>query len=185
MPAAGCPAQGGEGGLVAEPVRVGAGGNQQLGGGVCADTMSGTQRRIDLSDKGIQLGSQVLLLLLEEDCALRQCLGGGQHRDRGWVVMGGGSASGQRSDQGGGVRAAVAFAQLDRPSHQQGVDLVGLGGVRLDRAAPRAQQRPHRTGAGVFGHRGAVAGQRGARSSVGVQRVGLALAAALRRDPGG
>jgi hypothetical protein len=42
---------------------------------------------------------------------------------------------------GDGAVAAVAFAQLGRTGDQQGVDLVGRGGVRLDRAAPRAAIR--------------------------------------------
>jgi len=108
-----------------------------------------------------------------------------------WV---GGPALRQRGDQGGGVVAAVAFAQLGRRGHQQGVELIGGGGVRLDRAAPGAQQRPQGGGVFVFGHRQAIAGQGGARGGVGVQRVGFAPAAARgpirtadlgHLDPGG
>ena len=73
--------------------------------------------------------------------------------------------------------AAVAFAQLGWSGDQQGVNLVGRGGVRLDRAAPGAQQRPQGGGVCVFGHRHAMAGQCGARSGVGVQWVRFALAA--------
>ena len=90
--------------------------------------------------------------------------------------------------------AAVAVAQLGGGGDQQGVDLVGRCSVGLDRAAPGAQQRPQGACACVFGHGHAVAGQRGARSGVGIQRVRFALAAACgpigaadlgHLDPGG
>jgi hypothetical protein len=41
-------AQRGQRGLAAEPVRVGASGDQQLGGGVRTDTVGGAERGIDL-----------------------------------------------------------------------------------------------------------------------------------------
>ena len=174
----GRPAQRGEGGLVAQSVRVGAGGGQQLGGGVGTDTVSGAQRGIDLCNKDIQLGSEVLLLTLEELDALGQCLGGGPHRDGGRVAVGGGPASGQCRDQGGGAVAAVAFAQLGGCGDQQSMDLVGRGGMGLDRAAQGAQQRPQGAGVRVFGHGQTLAGQCGSRSGIGVERVGFALATA-------
>jgi hypothetical protein len=60
--------------------------------------------------------------------------------------------------------AAVACTPLGRAGDQQGMDLVGRGGVRLNRAAPGAQQRAQGGGVGVFGHGQAVAGQGGARA---------------------
>ena len=48
--------------------------------------------------------------------------------------MGGGPASGQSFDQSGAVVAAVAFTQLGGGDHQQSVDLVGRGGLRLEAA---------------------------------------------------
>ena len=174
------PAQSGEGGLAAQPVRVSTGGDKQLGGCIGTDTVGGPQGRIDLCDKDIQLCGEVVLLMLEEFDAAGQRLGGRQHCDGGGVAVGGGPASGQCLDQRADAVAAIAFTQLGRSGDQQRMDLVGGGGVCLNRAAARGQHRPQRGGLCVFGHGKAVAGQGGASGGVSIQRVGLALAAPCR-----
>jgi hypothetical protein len=123
------------------------------------------------------LCGEVAFLLVEKCHPLGQRLGGGQHRDGDGVAVGGGPASGQRLDQSCDAVVAVVLAQLGGCGDQQGAELIGGGGVGLDRAAACAQQRPQRGGVGVFEHRKAIAGQGGAGGGVGIQRIGLALPA--------
>jgi hypothetical protein len=73
-----------------------------------------------------------------------------------WVA---GRHRGQCFDQGGRAVAAVAFAQLGRGGDQQDLNLVGRGGICLDRAAPSGQQRPQPSPASAT--RAAVAGAYG------------------------
>jgi hypothetical protein len=94
---------------------------------------------------------EVALLTVKVFDALGQGLGGGQHRGRGRIAVVGGPAARQRTDQGGvGAVVAVAFAQLGRRGHEQGLDLVDGRGAGLDRASACSQQRAQRAGLFVF-----------------------------------
>ena len=89
-----------------------------------------------------------------------------------------GSASGQRGHerQRGGV-AAVALAYLGGSGDEEVLDLLDGCGAGFDGAATGGQQGFECIGVGVFGDGWAVAGQRGAGGTVGIERVGFSLPA--------
>lgn len=82
--------------------------------------MGGSQRRIDLPDKVVQLRGGVALLTLKEFDAAGERLGGRQHRAGGGFPVGGRQASGQLFNQSGDAVAAEALAQLGGRINQQG-----------------------------------------------------------------
>ena len=95
VPAAEC----GEGGFTVQPVRVGPGGDQELGGGVGADTVGRPQAGIGLGHDRVDLGLESLGLGFEEVHPLGEHLGGGEHRLRPRLGLRLRAAAGDRLDQ--------------------------------------------------------------------------------------
>ncbi|ODA69324.1 hypothetical protein APS67_006533 [Streptomyces sp. AVP053U2] len=170
-------AKGREGRFAPHPFGIAARGDQQLRGGVGSGTVGRPQARGVCGDLGIQGPRQRLVLGGELFDAAGQTPQRGEDRDVKSVA--GRPQPGQGLGPVGALELPVFRADGLRGGDEDVTDLIERGGAGLDRRAGGVVQGAYPKDRVVLGSAVGSSGQGGAGGGVGVDRVGLAGAAAF------
>ena len=167
-------AQSSEGCVVAHPVGVVAGGDQQRSCDLGTDAARGEQSGVGVFAQAQQLGVELGDLDAERlvaPCQGAQCPLGCGLDDVGAGIR---AQTGAGVHDAGGAQTSKPFFEVLTGGDQQAVDLVGGLGAGLDCGAACHAQHPDRLHrpVGGFGHCGGLAAERGTSRGLGVDGIG-------------